>query len=188
VTHFALWGGAESFYLTFSRLEMGTALVAGCAGVLAMKYRNEILSQVVMTKLSSKGSLKDAIYKSNPIQPFRKKYERTGTPLSLDKIAKYGRQILEGIKFLKSKNLPYRNLHTGNVIIEDGRAMLTGYENPILGYRPKLFHRVRRPILRTCPLILLFAVLFSLFVALATMQDLTISHFSCRASIMTTDV
>jgi len=103
-----------------------------------LKEQNNV---VMMQQLSAKGSLKDKIYKANPIMPWRKKYMTTGRPLPMDKIVLYGRQILEGMLFLKKKQIPYRNLHSGNVILDGDRCRITGFENPLLGYTPKLIHR-----------------------------------------------
>jgi PX domain-containing protein kinase-like protein len=96
---------------------------------------------VMMTPLSGKGSLKDRIYKTNPILPWRNKYMAPGKPIPMDKIILWGRQILEGMLFLKKKQIPYRNLHSGNVIIENEKCRISGYENPLFGYTPKMMHR-----------------------------------------------
>lgn len=55
------------------------------------------------------GTLRDLLSDAKPRQSFLKKY---GNPkghktLSPDQIALYGRQILEALKFLRDKGLPY---------------------------------------------------------------------------------
>ncbi|CAH1162929.1 unnamed protein product [Phaedon cochleariae] len=89
------------------------------------------------------GTLRDTLCGGNPRQSFLKKY---GNPkghkaLPSERVAKYGRHILEALKFLHDKGLPYGHLHTGNVIIDDDdRAKLLDLENGVLGvpsfYRP----------------------------------------------------
>ncbi|XP_018321403.1 PX domain-containing protein kinase-like protein [Agrilus planipennis] len=88
------------------------------------------------------GSLRDILYDSKPKQPFMKKYGNSKAHNHLDnaQIALYGRQILEAIKFLHDKGLPYGHLHASNILIDEGRAKLLDIENGILGvpsyYRP----------------------------------------------------
>jgi len=63
--------------------------------------------------------------------------------ITVDRIAVFGRQILEGLIYLRDNGIPYGHLHTGNVIIEDGVCRLTDYENAILNIEPHLFpHQV----------------------------------------------
>ncbi|XP_018563399.1 PX domain-containing protein kinase-like protein isoform X2 [Anoplophora glabripennis] len=88
------------------------------------------------------GTLRDTLCGAKPRQTFLKKY---GNPkghktLVKDQIALYGRQLLEALKFLHDKGLPYGHLHTGNIMIENERVKLLDVENGILGvpsfYRP----------------------------------------------------
>ena len=47
---------------------------------------------------------------------------------------RYGRQILEALRFLHEKGIPFGHLHSGNVVIkDDGACALTDLENGILG-------------------------------------------------------
>jgi hypothetical protein len=49
-----------------------------------------------------------------------------------------GRQILEGLLFLRNRYFPpFYHLHAGNVIIQNGVARLAGLENPLLGLLPR---------------------------------------------------
>jgi PX domain-containing protein kinase-like protein len=88
------------------------------------------------------GSLRDLICGAKPRQSFLKKYgnPKGHKPLEVSQVALYGRQILEALKFLMDKGLPYGHLHTGNVIIENDRVKLLDIENGVLGvpsfYRP----------------------------------------------------
>lgn len=98
---------------------------------------------------------------ANPLNPFLAKYgsPKGRSPLPLKELAMYGRQILEALRFLHSKGMPYGvfnifeilftlivkhiipgHVHAGNVVISDGVARLLDIENFILGvpsfYRP----------------------------------------------------
>lgn len=64
---------------------------------------------LVVRKCEKNGSLRDFLCNTKPKQSFLKKY---GNPkghktLDYEQIALYGRQILEGLKFLHEKGLPY---------------------------------------------------------------------------------
>ncbi|XP_045476028.1 PX domain-containing protein kinase-like protein [Harmonia axyridis] len=88
------------------------------------------------------GTLRDLLCNSKPKQSFLKKYgnPKGHKPLGASQIALYGRQILEGLKFLHDKGIPYGHLHTGNLIVENDRVRLLDIENGVLGvpsfYRP----------------------------------------------------
>lgn len=88
------------------------------------------------------GSLRDMLSGVKPKLSFLKKYGNPKGHKSLDTalVALYGRQILEALKFLHDKGLPYGHLHTGNIIISNDRVQLLDIENGILGvpsfYRP----------------------------------------------------
>lgn len=99
---------------------------------------------LIVRRGAKNGTLRDILCGAKPRQSFFKKY---GCPkghkkLPLDQIARYGRQILEALNFLHEKGLPYGNLHTGNLSMdEEGRRIrLLDIENGVLGvpsfYRP----------------------------------------------------
>jgi hypothetical protein len=67
-----------------------------------------------------------------------------GRGLRMEKIAKFGRQILEGLKYIQSLALPYYHLHTGNVIIFNGAARLTDYENAYFGFHNRLHKKMKK--------------------------------------------
>ncbi|OAD59656.1 PX domain-containing protein kinase-like protein [Eufriesea mexicana] len=88
------------------------------------------------------GTLRDILCVTKPKQPFIKKY---GNPkqtksLTVPEIAMYGYQILEALRFLHEKGLPYGHLHTGNILLTQRCAKLLDIENGLLGlpafYRP----------------------------------------------------
>ncbi|XP_065833626.1 slowpoke-binding protein-like [Oscarella lobularis] len=95
---------------------------------------------VVVQPFSSKGSLRDLIYGTSPLDSDSKQNSRPlGRPLSSAAIAKYGRQVLEALLFLKSKGFPpCVHLHVGNVIVYSRVCRLSGYEQTMLGLNPKL--------------------------------------------------
>ena len=93
-------------------------------------------------KFYSRGSLKDQLCSSQPKNPFLSKYgnPKGRAPMPAKDIAIYGRQILEALRFLHSKGMPFGHVHAGNVVIVDGVARLLDIENFVLGvpsfYRP----------------------------------------------------
>ncbi|CAG4942635.1 unnamed protein product [Parnassius apollo] len=95
---------------------------------------------------NAKGSLKDVIYKSTWHEEYHKKYNQSGTGLPAWQVATFGRQILEGLLFLKEKGFPpFRHLHSGNVVVQNGVARICGLENTLIGALP------------SCPLAMLTA-------------------------------
>jgi len=96
----------------------------------------------VVRELHSAGSLRDVLCTAKPKQQFMKKYgnPRQYRPLSESDTACFGRQILEVLRFLSEKGLHFGHLHTGNILLENGRVKLLDIENGVLGlpsyYRP----------------------------------------------------
>lgn len=97
---------------------------------------------LIVRKFNPKGSVKDLLCGSQAKNPFLNKYGSPSgrTALPVRDVALYGRQILEALRFLHSKGMPFGHVHAGNVIIVDGTARLLDVENFILGvpsfYRP----------------------------------------------------
>ena len=88
---------------------------------------------VIFRRMQPKGSLRDLIYRAKPMHPFSHKYEkRTGTPMSEERIACWGRHILEGMNFVRLKGFPAGHVHCGNVIVENGIAKISDYELKLL--------------------------------------------------------
>ncbi|GLG98985.1 PX domain-containing protein kinase-like protein [Gryllus bimaculatus] len=96
----------------------------------------------VIRPLHTAGSLRDLLCVAKPKIQFIKKYgnPKQVKPLSASEISSYGRQILEVLKFLNDKGLPFGHLQTGNIILENGKVKLLDIENGVLGlpsyYRP----------------------------------------------------
>lgn len=90
---------------------------------------------LTVRKFHKEGSLKDMLCGSQPLNTFSSKYGTTRgrIALPLDELALYSRQILEALKFLHGKGLPYGHLTTANVFIENGAAKLSAIENFLLG-------------------------------------------------------
>ncbi|CAH0725483.1 unnamed protein product, partial [Brenthis ino] len=87
---------------------------------------------------NSQGSLKDLLYKSTWSEEYSRKYGSRGTGLPPTQVARFGRQMLEGLLFLKEKGFPpFRHLHTGNVVVQNGVARICGLENTLIGALPK---------------------------------------------------
>ncbi|KAL0822035.1 hypothetical protein ABMA28_005407 [Loxostege sticticalis] len=86
----------------------------------------------------SRGSLKDLIYKSTWNDEYPRKYGAPGTGLPAWQVARFGRQMLEGLMFLKEKGFPpFRHLHSGNVVVQNGVARICGLENTLIGALPR---------------------------------------------------
>ncbi|CAM1327874.1 Uncharacterised protein g9617 [Pycnogonum litorale] len=99
------------------------------------------------------GSLKDLIFKTRCSDSFPGKSTICGKPLDPSQIKTYGRQILEAILFLRNgREFPPvgEHLHSGNIMVQDGVARMTGYENILLGFRSKIYPLLRK-ILKNSP-------------------------------------
>jgi serine/threonine protein kinase len=103
------------------------------------------------------GSLRDALFLHHhpPSAGFGAKYlgsdpmtgltfVRPARALKIELVAKYARQIIEGCRYLESQGVPFFHLHTGNVALVKGNAVLTDYENAFIGYRHRLQKKLRR--------------------------------------------
>ncbi|XP_023655405.1 PX domain-containing protein kinase-like protein isoform X1 [Paramormyrops kingsleyae] len=92
-------------------------------------------SALLIRVFSEKGTLRDHICKVKPREPFLKKYcnPKKIQGLELQQIRTFGRQILEVLKFLHDKGIPYGHLHASNVLIEDDTCKLLDIENSLLG-------------------------------------------------------
>lgn len=98
---------------------------------------------MVIRKFYEEGTLRDQICQCRPKSGhFLKKYcnPKVCSPLKLQEIQRYGRQILEVLKFLYDKGLPYGQLHTGNIVLTGETCQLLDLENWLLGlpsyYKP----------------------------------------------------
>lgn len=100
------------------------------------------LGVLVVRRFAALGTVKDLLCGSQPKNLFLQKY---GNPngrkaLPVRDIAMWSRQILEALRFLHEKGMPFGHCHAGNVIIVDGQARLLDVENFVLGvasfYRP----------------------------------------------------
>eukprot|EP00045_Choanoeca_perplexa_P004180 m.36004 g.36004 ORF g.36004 m.36004 type:complete len:482 (-) comp12438_c0_seq1:176-1621(-) len=95
---------------------------------------------LLMEPLSAKGSLRDEIYKTNPIHEYTSKYAgKGGRGLPVRRIAMIGRQIIEALEFLYARGLKYQHLHTGNIIMDNGVPKLAGYTNWLFGYQSRIY-------------------------------------------------
>eukprot|EP01079_Euglenida_sp_SAG-EU17-18_P010318 gene10318-1866_t len=65
----------------------------------------------------SRGSLRDAIYNVSPEGTSADKYRKKAQGLSLEKIGKYGRQVLEALRLLDTRKIPFPHLKSTNVMM-----------------------------------------------------------------------
>lgn len=80
----------------------------------------------------------------NPDYEYRSKYSTLGVAPSEQKIAVFGRQILEALRYLEFINVPYYHLTAGNIIMDNGVCQLTGIELTLLGVRPSVHEHLAR--------------------------------------------
>eukprot|EP01132_Coremiostelium_polycephalum_P007446 gene7446-9151_t len=85
-----------------------------------------------------RGSLRDFIHQSKPKMPYSDKYN-THFQLNPKLISKFGRQILEGLIFLKNHNFPHFHLNASNILMDDNICLIADYENAFLGLKPRYF-------------------------------------------------
>ncbi|RXM35226.1 PX domain-containing protein kinase-like protein [Acipenser ruthenus] len=92
-------------------------------------------SALVIRMFNEKGTLRDHICKAKPKDPFLKKYcsPKKIQGLDLQPIRTFGRQILEVLKFLQDKGIPYGHLHSSNVLLDGDSCKLLDLENSLLG-------------------------------------------------------
>eukprot|EP00055_Hartaetosiga_balthica_P015220 m.88439 g.88439 ORF g.88439 m.88439 type:complete len:483 (+) comp8809_c0_seq1:154-1602(+) len=105
--------------------------------VLPIEYvgLSSTMNLVVMVQpLSKKGSLKDLLYKVQPLQSWDDKYSKRRNGLGESKAIVLGRQILEAIDYLKKQGIPCHNIHSGNIIMFNDTPRLAGFENFLFGY------------------------------------------------------
>lgn len=94
---------------------------------------------LVVLPYNERGSLKDFIYKTRWQDDWRHKYSQRSSGLPISQIQRLGRQILEALLFLRDKGFPpCSHIHTGNIVLQNGVARLTGLENTLLGYTSRI--------------------------------------------------
>nr|CAD7429994.1 unnamed protein product [Timema monikensis] len=67
------------------------------------------------------------------------KYSQRSAGLPLSQVQRLGRQVLEALLFLKDRGFPpCSHLHSGNIILQNGVARITGLENTLLGFTSRI--------------------------------------------------
>ncbi|KAK7602041.1 hypothetical protein V9T40_009482 [Parthenolecanium corni] len=108
---------------------------------------------IVVLPFNNKGSLKDLIYKTCWHDEWADKYSQRSKGLPISQIQRLGRQILEALLFLHERDYSFSfHLHSGNVILQNGVARLSGLENPLLGFVSRIYPViVKNPLLQNDP-------------------------------------
>lgn len=112
-------------------------------------FRCTEIGCLVVRRIIEKGSLRDIICGSKLRTPMLRKYgcPKQIFPLSGRELILYSHQILQILAILHHKNIPYGQLHAGNVCIDNGRALLLDIEGGLLGlpsfYRPFIIQHRR---------------------------------------------
>ncbi|XP_039285388.1 slowpoke-binding protein isoform X2 [Nilaparvata lugens] len=94
---------------------------------------------ILVLPFNNKGSLKDLIYQSSWQDDWCEKYSQRTEGLPTSQVQRLGRQILEALLFLKERGFPScTHLHSGNVILQNGVARLSGLENTLFGFTSRI--------------------------------------------------
>lgn len=110
--------------------------------VLDLEFRESAGEVYILLVIpyNAKGSLKDLIYKSLWSEDWGEKYGQRSEGLPATQVQRLGRQILEALFFLKERGFPSSShLHSGNIIIQNGVARLSGLENVLFGYTSRIY-------------------------------------------------
>jgi PX domain-containing protein kinase-like protein len=99
---------------------------------------------VIIEPFVSRGSLKDLIYQTTPSLSWATKYSVRRNGLNLNQIKNYGRQILEAVSYLLFVGFnPFGQIQSGNIYVEGSRCRLSGCDNSLLGYKPRIFRTLK---------------------------------------------
>jgi len=115
--------------------------------------------------LSPYGSLRDHLHTSLYSHPYATKYytathqPKQGTPLPIRHVRTFTRHILSALLYLRKRGVVHYGLHSGNVLLlKDGRearAVLSGVEGVLLGWRSR-YHRKLRRLKNVDPVLLVY--------------------------------
>lgn len=86
---------------------------------------------LVIRAFQEKGTLRDAVCKCKPKNHFLKKYAnpKSCTTLELNAVKIVGKQILEALKFLHEKGLPYGKICLGQVPLDPNFVFIFSFSN-----------------------------------------------------------
>jgi PX domain-containing protein kinase-like protein len=108
--------------------------------ILAIDSLKEKDKVAVVRSLSQKGSLLDYIYKTKPVNSCDKKYIAGTKKQTLDAklLAKWSKQVLEGMLYLHAQGFPVTFVHSGNIIIQGENCCISDVENTLLGLQTSI--------------------------------------------------
>ncbi|XP_076060361.1 uncharacterized protein LOC143036681 isoform X4 [Oratosquilla oratoria] len=94
---------------------------------------------------NQKGTLKDLIYRSHWQEDWGEKYQQRSSGLPVSQVQRLGRQVLEALLFLQDRGFPpCGHVHSGNIILQNGVARLSGIENTLLGLTSRIYPIIRK--------------------------------------------
>ncbi|KAF2364842.1 Protein kinase-like domain [Trinorchestia longiramus] len=100
---------------------------------------------VIIQPTNPKGTLKDLIYRSHWQQDWAEKYHQRSSGLPLKQVQRLGRQILEALLFLQDRGFPpCGHIHSGNIVLQNGVARLSGLENTLFGFTSRIYPIIKR--------------------------------------------
>ncbi len=106
--------------------------------IVDVDFSFDLCTLFVVKPFYSNGSLRDWMYKANPILPYASKYVRAEI-VPLDKIALYGRMMLEALQGLRNAGYPpCASFHLGNVFLTKTGLEVADFEDGILGLSPRV--------------------------------------------------
>nr|XP_053636211.1 slowpoke-binding protein-like isoform X4 [Cherax quadricarinatus] len=115
--------------------------------VLDVDFANISSCTYVITVIphNNKGTLKDLIYRSHWQDDWSEKYQQRSAGLPVGQVQRLGRQVLEALLFLQDRGFPpCGHLHSGNVVLQNGVARLSGVENTLLGLTSRIYPIIKR--------------------------------------------
>ncbi|XP_045102653.1 slowpoke-binding protein-like [Portunus trituberculatus] len=102
---------------------------------------------------NNKGTLKDLIYRklndgasqSHWQDDWVEKYQQRSSGLLVGQVQRLGLQVLEALLFLQDRGFPHcGHLHSGNLVLQNGVARLSGVENTLLGLTSRIYPIIKR--------------------------------------------
>ncbi|XP_054721034.1 slowpoke-binding protein-like isoform X2 [Uloborus diversus] len=94
---------------------------------------------IAVLPFNEEGTMKDVIYQSHCQDDWKDKYQFHGHGLGASQIQRLGAQVLEALLFLKDQRFPpFLHLHSGNIIVQNGAARISGLENTLLGFTSRI--------------------------------------------------
>lgn len=126
----------EDNYIRESCIKLLNDMTQNCFYFVNFFHLDILTTQKILIKINSLyegGSLRDMIYKSNPLEEFSKKYNHKGRGLPMSLIKTYGTSILKALNYLHTNSWYHLHLHTGNIFVDGENVRIAEIENVLSG-------------------------------------------------------